>query len=111
MTQTTEPTAERIRAKIYAQLHGEFFSLETANEEVTRVANSIAAEIDALRAEVERLRPAAEAWEARFEYNRRSAEFGPWTEEHKKLSAEYNTKGDIADALLYAAREAAKGQK
>lgn len=100
MTQNTQTTAGRIRAQIYYQLHGEFYSLEAANEEVTRVANTIAAEIDALtrerdearaqldnaaremgesmiasarlRAEVERLRPDAESWR-RFVANTSSA--------------------------------------
>ncbi len=62
MTEQTQTTAGRIRAQIYYQLHGEFYSLETANEEVTRVSNAIAAEIDAKDAEIARLTPLADAW-------------------------------------------------
>lgn len=45
----TQTTQQRIRSQIYYQLHGEFYSLETANAEVDRVSKAIAAEIDDLR--------------------------------------------------------------
>jgi len=103
VTEQKQTTQNRLRSQIYYQLHGEFYSLETANQEVDRLSATIAAEIDTLtrerdkaraevekwrkeltlcnkerfdaqtqlaeaRAEVERLRPAAEAWEARERY-------------------------------------------
>ena len=67
MTQNTQTTAGRIRAQIYYQLHGEFYSLETANEEVTRVANTIAAEIDTLTRERDEAQKGWEHYQARAE--------------------------------------------
>lgn len=69
MTQNTQTTTERIRAQIYYQLHGEFYSLETANEEVSRVSNAIAAEIDRLTAERDEARAALSAWRTMFPVN------------------------------------------
>ncbi len=65
----TQTTAERIRAQIYYQLHGEFYSLETANEEVSRVSNAIAAEIDGLRRELAEARESLNAWRTMFPVN------------------------------------------
>lgn len=57
MTQTTERIYELIGAP-------RLWETEHDVAERRAVAQTIAAEIDALKAEVERLRPAAEAWEA-----------------------------------------------
>ena len=64
MTQNTQTTAERIRALLIPHPFDDF--------QLRRTIKTIAAEIDRLtaerdeaRAEVERFRPAAEAWKAR----------------------------------------------
>jgi hypothetical protein len=92
MTQQIVKTVDRIRGLIRANLHGEFYSLETAYPSVDRLSETLAAEIDglhadaatqafrmgqamgeamresraeidALKAEVARLTPLAKAWD------------------------------------------------
>lgn len=72
MTQNTQTTAERIESILRRDLDvdvivsrgGDPHYNEADIVGVNIAAQAIAAEIDALKAEVERLRPAAEAWEA-----------------------------------------------
>lgn len=76
MTQNTQTTAERIESILRRDLDvdvivsrgGDPHYNEADIVGVNIAAQAIAAEIDALKAEVERLRPAAEAWELQRRY-------------------------------------------
>ena len=97
-TQTT--TIERIATLIDARI-----GTLTNQHSIDTVARIIAAEIDALTAEVERLRPAAEAWEAMGAYQ---AACVAWDLGNMPAD-DFMKEHDKYRAAVARAREAAKG--
>lgn len=99
---TQETTAERISRIIF---EGYENSPDKRHYNTEVPAREIAAEIDALTAEVERLRPAAEAWEAMGAYQ---AACVAWDLGNMPAD-DFMKEHDKYRAAVARAREAAKG--
>ena len=110
MTQNTQTTTERITALIFDAIRMDSTTFETVDAECA----TIAAEIDGLRdemavilrerdearAEVERLRPAAEAWRQVFELQAKYSTHWRLNDETYWLARFMEEVGELAGALV-----------